>query len=172
MWSSIFVHRFVQFFQQGWNASKLSLPIKIFSAHESFYLCFFLFPVFHYRHPSMGKLFVLSVVDYFRAMSLAAHANSKLRDLNYDKFRIEIVCWISTTIIGDVLFEFSPVTNPSSHYRQMQRMDMKHDGHVRLKQLTSRTISTLLFKELGAWAICNAEMMFAISFFLIKVKTK
>jgi hypothetical protein len=54
----------------------------------------------------------------------------------------------------------------------MQRMDMKHDGHVRLKQLTSRTISTLLFKELGAWAICNAEMMFAISFFLIKVKTK
>jgi hypothetical protein len=40
---------------------------------------------------------------------------------------------------------------------------------VRLRQLTSRMISILLFKELGAWAICNAKMMSMI-FFLNKCK--
>jgi hypothetical protein len=43
---------------------------------------------------------------------------------------------------------------------------------ARLKQLTSRMISTLLFREHATWAICNAEMMVAISFFLTNVKTK
>ncbi len=72
-------------------------------------------------------------MDYLRAMSLAAHASSKLKDLNYDKFPIEIVCCIPTTFNGDVLFEFSPIVSPSSHYKQMQGMDMKHDGHARCK---------------------------------------
>jgi hypothetical protein len=33
-------------------------------------------------------------------------------------------------------------------------------------------ISILHFKELGAWAICNAEMMFAILNFLTNVERK
>jgi hypothetical protein len=33
-------------------------------------------------------------------------------------------------------------------------------------------ISILHFKELGAWAICNAEMMFAILIFLTNVERK
>jgi hypothetical protein len=39
----------------------------------------------------MGKTYVLSVVDYLRAMSLATHASSELRDLNYDSLCIKIV---------------------------------------------------------------------------------
>jgi hypothetical protein len=56
----------------------------------------------------MGRPFVLSVMDCFKAMSLAAHASSKLLDLNYDGFCIEIVPCISTTFNGDVLLEFPP----------------------------------------------------------------
>jgi hypothetical protein len=33
-------------------------------------------------------------------------------------------------------------------------------------------ITTLLFEELGAWAICNVEMMGVIYFFLTNLKTK
>jgi hypothetical protein len=65
----------------------------------------------------MGRLFVLSVVHYLKAMSLATHASSKLRNLNYDKFRIEIFCCIPTTFNGDVLFEFSFFVSPSIHSR-------------------------------------------------------
>jgi hypothetical protein len=43
---------------------------------------------------------------------------------------------------------------------------------ARSTQLTSKTISNLLFKQLDAWAICNVEMMDVISFFLTNVKTK
>ncbi len=43
---------------------------------------------------------------------------------------------------------------------------------ARLIQLTSRTISTLLFKVLGVWAICNAEMMAMIFFFFNRYKNK
>jgi hypothetical protein len=34
----------------------------------------------------VGGPFVLSVVDYFKAMSLVMHGNFELRDLNYDSF--------------------------------------------------------------------------------------
>ncbi len=73
---------------------------------------------------------MLTVIDYLKAMSLAMHANSELRYLNYDNFCIKIVPCIPTTFNGDVLFEFSPIVSPSSHYKQMQGMDMKHDGHA------------------------------------------
>ncbi len=88
---------------------------------------------------------MLSVVDCLRAMSLVAHANSKLKDLNYDIFRIEIVPCILTTFNGDVLFELPPLVNPNSHFGQIQKMDRKHDGHawyIVLRQLTSKMIST------------------------------
>jgi hypothetical protein len=41
------------------------------------------------------------------------------------------------------------------HFKQMQGIDKKHDGHV--SQVTSRMKSILLFKELGAWTFCNVE---------------
>jgi hypothetical protein len=47
--------------------------------------------------------FVLSVINYLRAMPFATHASFKLRDLNYDNFRIEIVHNILTGFNGDVL---------------------------------------------------------------------
>ncbi len=63
--------------------------------------------------------FVLSAVDCFRALSFATHVSFKLRDLNYNNFHIENVRCISTTFNGDVLFEFPPIINPDSHFKQM-----------------------------------------------------
>jgi hypothetical protein len=65
--------------------------------------------VFAYSQYSIQDIpFVLSVVDYFRAMSFVAYVSSELRDLNYDKFRIENVRCIRTTFNGGVLFELPP----------------------------------------------------------------
>ncbi len=55
---------------------------------------------------------MLNVVDCFRAMSFVAHASSKLRDLNYDNFRIENVRCIPTTF-NDVLFELWALLVPT-----------------------------------------------------------
>jgi hypothetical protein len=49
-------------------------------------------------------------------MSLAMHANSKLKDLNYDNFCIEFIPCIPTTFNSDVLFEFTPFVNPNGHF--------------------------------------------------------
>jgi capsular polysaccharide biosynthesis protein len=57
---------------------------------------------------------MLSVVDYFMIMSFAAHANFKLRDLNYDSFHIEIIPSILTIFNDDVLFELPPLVNPNA----------------------------------------------------------
>jgi hypothetical protein len=43
---------------------------------------------------------------------------------------------------------------------------------ARLKWLTSRMISTLLFRKYATWAIYNARMMVIISFFLTNVEMK
>ncbi len=59
--------------------------------------------------PSMEKPFVLNVVDCFKAMSLAANASFKLKDLNYNNFHIGIVLCIPTTFDVDVLFELPPL---------------------------------------------------------------
>jgi hypothetical protein len=59
---------------------------------------------------------VLNVVDYFKAMSLIMHANSELRDLNYDSFHIKIVPSISTTFNGDVLFELFFLVSPNNYF--------------------------------------------------------
>jgi hypothetical protein len=67
------------------------LPIEIFFANELFSLCFVDSPYSSTKIPYAKRPFVLSVVDCSKAMSLVAHANSKLRDLNYDSFCIEIV---------------------------------------------------------------------------------
>jgi hypothetical protein len=57
--------------------------------------------------------FVLSVIDYFQAMSFVVHASSKLIDLNYDNFQIENVRCIPTTFNDDVLFEPPPLSIPA-----------------------------------------------------------
>ncbi len=84
---------------------------------------------------------MLNVVDYLGAMSLVVHANSELRDLNYDSFNIEIVPCILTTFNGDVLFELPSLVSPYGHSSQMQGMDRKHDGHVWYKVKTTNIIN-------------------------------
>jgi hypothetical protein len=94
--------------------------------------------IFAYFQYSIWDIpFLLSVVNYFRAMLLATHASSELRDLNYDNFCIENVYYIRTTFNGDVLFELLFVGNLDSHSGQMQRMDRKHDGHAWCKAKTT-----------------------------------
>jgi hypothetical protein len=88
-------------------------------------------PIFAYSQYSIRDIpSMLNVVDCFQVMSFTTHANSKLRDLNYDNFHLNNVCCISTTFNGDVLFELPPIVNLDSHFRQMQGMDKKHDGHA------------------------------------------
>jgi hypothetical protein len=96
-----------------------------------------IFPYSNIEIPCAKEPSVLSVVDYLKAMSLVAHANSELRDLNYDSFNIEIVPCIFTTFNGDVLFELPPLVSHDGHYGQMQGMDRKHDGHVWYKVKTT-----------------------------------
>ncbi len=48
-------------------------------------------------------------------MLLVMQASSKLKDLNYDKFRIENVHCILTTFKSDVLFELPFVVNLDYH---------------------------------------------------------
>jgi hypothetical protein len=59
---------------------------------------------------------MLNVVDYFQGMSFVAHVSSKLKDLNYDNFRIENFCCIPTTFNGDVLFEIPPICQSCVHF--------------------------------------------------------
>ncbi len=69
--------------------------------------------------PFVGRPFVPNMLDCFKAMLLVAHARSELKDLNYDKFCIENVCYILTTLNGDILFKLPLVDNPSDHFGQM-----------------------------------------------------
>jgi hypothetical protein len=96
-----------------------------------------IFPYSNTKIPCAKGPSVLRVVDYFRAMSLVAHANFELRYLNYDSFNIEIVPCILTTFNGDVLFELPPLVSLGGHFGQMQGMDRKHDGHVWYKAKTT-----------------------------------
>jgi hypothetical protein len=66
--------------------------------------------------PFMRGTSMLTVIDYLKAMSLAMHANSELRYLNYDNFCIKIVPCIPTTFNGDVLFEFPTLNSLNDHF--------------------------------------------------------
>ncbi len=98
--------------------------------------------------PSIGRSSMFSVIDCFNAMSFAAHVSSKFKDLNYDKFHIENVHCIPTTSINDVLFNYPLLSIPIVNLinKEWIRSMMAMRG-ARLKQLTSRMISTLLFKN-------------------------
>jgi len=107
-------------------------------------------------------------------MSFVTHVSFKLRYLNNDNFRIEIIPYIPTTFNGDVLFELPPLLVPmvtQVKCKELIRNMMAMHG-TRLKQITSRTISTSIFEKLVAWVICNVKMMLMIFFFLPNVETK
>jgi hypothetical protein len=91
---------------------------------------------------------MFSVIDCLNAMSLVTHVSSKFKDLNYDKFCIENVHYIPTTSTGDILFNYLLLSIPTVNLisKEWIRSMMAMCG-ARLKQLTSRTISTLFFKD-------------------------
>jgi hypothetical protein len=153
----------------------ISLYPLNFSLQMSYFLSAFVdSPYSSTNIPFVGGPFVLSVVDYFRAMSSVAHVSFELRYLNYDNFHIVIIPCILTTFNGDVLFELLPLLIPMVilvKCKELTRNMMAMHG-TRLKRITSKTISTSIFEKLAAWAICNVEMMHAISFFLTNVKMK
>jgi len=163
----------VQFFQWGWNTSKFFLPIEIFVANKSFCFCSNDSPYSIRNIPFVGRPYVLNVIDCLKAISFTTHARSKLKDLNHNKFHIDIVHWILTTFMvmfclnSSLLISTINLTKCKEWTWSMMAM-----RGARLIQLTSRRISTLLFKGLSVWAICNAKMIVTIFFFLMDVKMK
>jgi len=122
--------------------SSISLWLSIFSLHTSHYAS-----IFTYSQYSIWDIpSLLSVIDYLWAMSFVVHASSELRNLNYDNFCIENVHCILSRFSGDVLFELPHVVSHDGHSGQMQWIgNMMAMRGARLRWLTSKTISTLLF---------------------------
>jgi hypothetical protein len=77
-----------------------------------------------------------NVVDLLKAMSLTLHDWSKLKSLDYGAIRIEFVNCLPITFNGDILFEFSLIRYRLGHFRQLQGMDKKFNGHVWCKLQT------------------------------------
>jgi hypothetical protein len=108
-----------------------------------------IFPYSIRNIPFVRRSSMLSVIDYLNTMSLVAHVTSKFRDLTYDKFCIEDVHCIPTTSTSDVLFNYaqlSILTINLAKCKEWIGSIMAMRG-ARLKQLTSKAISTLLFKD-------------------------
>jgi hypothetical protein len=63
-------------------------------------------------------------------MSLTPHVCSELKSLEYSAITIEFVNYLPTKFNGDILFEFPLIRHPLGHFRQLQSMDKKYDGHV------------------------------------------
>jgi hypothetical protein len=88
-------------------------PLK-FLLQTSNYVFVYIDSLYSIRNiPFVGRPYVLNVIDCLKAILFITHASSKLKDLNYDKFHIEIVHCILTTFNGDVLFELLLV-NPDN----------------------------------------------------------
>ncbi len=54
----------------------------------------------------------------------------KLKSVDYGAITIEFVNCLSTKFNGDILFELLPIYHPLGHFRQLQGMDWKFDGHA------------------------------------------
>ncbi len=61
---------------------------------------------------------------------MTPHACSKLKFLDYSAIIIEFVNCLPTKFNGDILFEFFHVHHPLGHFRQLQGMDGKYNGHA------------------------------------------
>ncbi len=78
-----------------------------------------------------------NVVDSLKAMSLIPYICSKLKFFNYGVIVIKFVNFLPTKFNGDILFELPTIRHPLGHYRQLQGMDKKFDGHVWCKLQTN-----------------------------------
>jgi hypothetical protein len=63
-------------------------------------------------------------------MSLTPHVCFELKSLEYCAITIEFVNYFPTKFNGDILFEFPLIRHPLGHFRQLQGMDRKNNGHV------------------------------------------
>ncbi len=77
------------------------------------------------------------IIDYLKVMSVAPHSSNKLRSLNYNKIKVQYVSFLPITFNNDIIFEFSPIHIPTSHFGQMQGMNHKCNGHAWCKVKTS-----------------------------------
>ncbi len=164
---SIFVHRFVRFFWWRWNAYNISLPIKIFFANELFSFCFYWFPIWK---------------DHLCWVLLSVSRQCPLSHMLAPSWEI----WTMIVFVLRLFLAFRPhlmvmfcLNSPLLLVLTVILIKCKEwIGNMmamcctRLKWLTSKMISTWTFKELVAWAICNAKMMLVISFFLTNVDLK
>jgi hypothetical protein len=70
------------------------------------------------------------VVDSSKAMFLTSHICFELKTFDYGAITIEFVNCLLVKINGDILFECLPIFHPLKHYRQLQGMDKKFNGHA------------------------------------------
>jgi hypothetical protein len=71
-----------------------------------------------------------SVIESLKAMFLTPHARFELKSLEYGAITIELVNYLPTKFDGDILFELHLVSHLLGHFRQLQGMNRKYNGHV------------------------------------------
>jgi hypothetical protein len=87
-------------------------------------------------HQVQGQSFKI-VIDYLKAIFFAPHLSNELRSLDYNKIKFEYVSFMPITLNDDIIFELPPIHLPTSHFKQMQGMDHKYNGHAWCKAKTS-----------------------------------
>jgi len=68
---------------------------------------------------------------------MSPHLSNELKFLDYNKIKNQIFYSLPITFNDDIIFEFLPICFLTAHFRQMQGMDRKYDGHVWCKLKTS-----------------------------------
>jgi hypothetical protein len=63
-------------------------------------------------------------------MSLAPDTCFKLKSFDYGVITIEFMNCLPTKFNGNMLFELPPFHHPLGHFRQLQGMDKKYNGHA------------------------------------------
>jgi hypothetical protein len=71
-----------------------------------------------------------NIFNWLKVMSLTSHTSSELKSLDYNAIIIKIMNCFPTKFNGDISFELPNVWHLLGHFRQLQGMDRKYDGHV------------------------------------------
>jgi hypothetical protein len=108
-------------------------------------------------------------------MSVTPHSLNELRFLDYNKIKSQKVSFLPITFNDELIFEFMPICFLIGHFKQMQGMDRKYDGHAWCKMKTSNIKKILVWdlEATGAWGTYVALTILAsISFVLLCAKSE
>jgi hypothetical protein len=105
-------------------------------------------------------------MDCLKALSVTPHSSNELRFLDYNKIKIQNVSSLPITFNDDVIFKLLRIHVPIRHFRQMQSMKHKYDGHAWCKVKISKSKIILVWdlEAPSAWGTCIALMIIANNF--------